>query len=145
MYRGRDTDGNVQGGPMYFIVEGLGKRWKPLAVFFSLAGLLGCTPMFQSNQLTQIIRDTLLAENGLLGYNTILFAGSALTETGLRLSDVWIGLILVILFSLVIFGGSGRICQVGSMWFWLLILLYIRAVSDIFVCYYLCLLLAVLL
>jgi len=131
MYRGRDTDGNVQGGPMYFIVEGLGKRWKPLAVFFSLAGLLGCTPMFQSNQLTQIIRDTLLAENGLLGYNTILFAGSALTETGLRLSDVWIGLILVILVSLVIFGGIRRIGQVASMLVPLMILIYLLAVSYI--------------
>lgn len=34
MYRGKDSKGNTQGGPMYFITEGLGKRWKPLAVFF---------------------------------------------------------------------------------------------------------------
>src|SRR5690625_6137174 len=87
--------------------------------------------MFQSNQLTQIIIDTLLAENGLLGYNTILFAGSALTETGLRLSDVWIGLILVILVSLVIFGGIRRIGQVASMLVPLMILIYLLAVSYI--------------
>ena len=52
MYRGKDTSGKVQGGPMYYITEGLGKKWKPLAIFFSLAGLIGCTPMFQANQLT---------------------------------------------------------------------------------------------
>ena len=28
MYRGKDSEGNTQGGPMYFITEGLGKHWK---------------------------------------------------------------------------------------------------------------------
>src|SRR5690625_7472624 len=87
--------------------------------------------MVHSNQMTKIKRDTLLAESGLLGYNTILFAGSALTETGLRLSDVWIGLILVILVSLVIFGGIRRIGQVASMLVPLMILIYLLAVSYI--------------
>ena len=38
MYRGRDTQGNIQGGVMYFIEEGLGKKWKFMAIFFSVAG-----------------------------------------------------------------------------------------------------------
>ncbi|HXJ97386.1 MAG TPA: alanine:cation symporter family protein, partial [Gelidibacter sp.] len=38
MYRGKDSNGDIQGGPMYFIMEGLGKSWKPLAVFFSICG-----------------------------------------------------------------------------------------------------------
>ena len=29
LYRGKDSAGQLQGGPMYFIVEGLGKSWKP--------------------------------------------------------------------------------------------------------------------
>ena len=57
LYRGKDSAGEVQGGPMYFIVEGLGKRWKPLAAFFSAAGLIGALPAFNVNQLTQAIRD----------------------------------------------------------------------------------------
>ena len=133
MYRGKDSSGKIQGGPMYYIVEGLGKKWKPLAVFFSLAGLIGCTPMFQSNQLTQIIRDTILAENGLLGYNTMLFAGTAITEAGIRLSDVWIGLALVVLVSLVIFGGIKRIGHVAAMLVPLMILIYFLAVSYIMI------------
>src|SRR5690625_7804913 len=64
-------------------------------------------------------------------YKTILFARSALSETGLRLSDVWIGLILVILVSLVIFGGIRRIGQVASMLVPLMILIYLLAVSYI--------------
>lgn len=47
MYRGKDSKGHLQGGPMYVITEGLGKKWRPLAVFFSLAGLIGCLPAFQ--------------------------------------------------------------------------------------------------
>ena len=34
MYKGKDDRGEVQGGPMYMITEGIGKKWKPLAIFF---------------------------------------------------------------------------------------------------------------
>lgn len=128
LYRGEDSDGKIQGGPMYYIVEGLGKKWKPLAVFFSVAGLIGCAPMFQSNQLTQIIRDTILAEQGWLGYDVIFFAGTALTEAGFRLSDIIVGAILVILVSLVIFGGIKRIGLVASRLVPLMVVMYVLTV-----------------
>lgn len=133
MYRGRDTKGDIQGGPMYYITEGLGQKWKPLAIFFSVAGLIGCTPMFQSNQLTQIIRDTMLAENGLLGYNTMILAGSVITETGFRLSDIIIGLLLVGLVSLVIFGGIKRIGHVAARLVPLMVFMYILTVVYIII------------
>lgn len=133
MYRGRDTKGYIQGGPMYYITEGLGQKWKPLAIFFSVAGLIGCTPMFQSNQLTQIIRDTILAENGLLGYNTMILADSVITETGFRLSDIIIGLVLVGLVSLVIFGGIKRIGHVAARLVPLMVLIYIFTVVYIII------------
>lgn len=38
-YRTKDANGEVSGGPMYYIVNGMGK-WKPLAVFFAFAGIL---------------------------------------------------------------------------------------------------------
>ncbi|PKD43188.1 alanine/glycine:cation symporter family protein [Rhodohalobacter barkolensis] len=133
MYRGKDSSGKIQGGPMYYITEGLGEKWKPLAIFFSIAGLIGCTPMFQSNQLTQIVRDTMLAENGLLGYETMILAGSFLTETGFRLSDIIVGLILVALVSLVIFGGIKRIGHVAARLVPLMVLLYILTVVYIII------------
>ncbi|MDX1590826.1 MAG: alanine/glycine:cation symporter family protein [Balneolaceae bacterium] len=133
MYRGKDTSGKIQGGPMYYIVEGLGPKWKPLAAFFSLAGLIGCTPMFQSNQLTQIIRDTVLAENGWLGYDVMLLADTALTETGFRLSDIIVGLLLVGLVSLVIFGGIKRIGNVASRLVPLMVAIYILTVVYIII------------
>ncbi|TVQ06811.1 MAG: sodium/alanine symporter, partial [Balneolaceae bacterium] len=109
------------------------KKWKPLAIFFSLAGLIGCTPIFQSNQLTQIIRDTMLAENGLLGYNTMILSDSFITETGFRLSDIIIGIILVILVSLVIFGGIKRIGHVAARLVPLMVLIYIFTVVYIII------------
>ncbi|REL38787.1 alanine:cation symporter family protein [Rhodohalobacter sp. SW132] len=131
LYRGKDSSGKIQGGPMYYIVEGLGKKWKPLAMFFSFAGLIGCTPMFQSNQLTQIIRDTILADRGWLGYDTIYLADSALTVTGFRLSDIIVGIILVILVSLVIFGGIKRIGLVASRLVPLMVVIYVLTVLYI--------------
>jgi len=64
MYRGRDDYGRVQGGPMYVVTEGLGPRWRPLAVLFAVAGLFGTLPLFQINQLTQIVRDVVMIPNG---------------------------------------------------------------------------------
>ena len=56
MYRHADEDGVQQGGPMYFIEYGLGKRFKPLAMMFALCGMVGCLPLFQANQLAGLIQ-----------------------------------------------------------------------------------------
>ncbi|NNE28947.1 MAG: sodium/alanine symporter, partial [Saprospiraceae bacterium] len=99
LYRGKDSAGEIQGGPMYFIVEGLGKKWKPLAIFFSIAGLIGALPVFNVNQLTQAVRDILLAPNGV--------------EVGFT-SDLIVGLVLVVITSIVIFGGLTRISKTAA-------------------------------
>ena len=65
MYRGIDDAGRLQGGPMYIIREGLAKKWLPLAWLFAAAGMVGTLPVFQVNQLVQIIRDTVAIPNGL--------------------------------------------------------------------------------
>ncbi|MBM88494.1 MAG: sodium/alanine symporter [Gammaproteobacteria bacterium] len=57
MYRGEDDDGKLQGGPMYVIREALGRKWLPLAWLFAIAGMFGTLPVFQINQLVQIVRD----------------------------------------------------------------------------------------
>jgi AGCS family alanine or glycine:cation symporter len=101
MYRGQDSLGRYQGGPMYVITQGMGKKWKPLAVFFSVVGLVGCLPAFQANQLTQIFRDVIFIPHGWVGTNHFWF-------------DLIVGLILASLVSLVIFGGIVRIGAVTS-------------------------------
>lgn len=57
MYRGPDSLGETQGGPMYVIREALPKAFMPLAVLFCLAGMIGTLPVFQANQLIQLLRD----------------------------------------------------------------------------------------
>ncbi len=116
LYRGRDSAGEIQGGPMYFIVEGLGQNWKPLAVFFSICGMVGALPVFNVNQLTQAINDILLRPNGV--------------EVGL-FSNVTIGLVLVTLTAIVILGGIKRIGTVASRLVPTMVLLYFVLVGVI--------------
>ena len=116
MYRGKDSAGEIQGGPMYFITEGLGRSWKPLAMMFSICGLVGALPVFNVNQLTQAINDILLIPNGV--------------EVGFT-SNIIIGLILVTLTAAVILGGIGRISKIASKMVPSMVLLYFVSVLII--------------
>ncbi|MEY8868388.1 alanine/glycine:cation symporter family protein [Meridianimaribacter flavus] len=118
MYRGKDSQGNLQGGPMYVIVEGLGKHWKPLAVFFSFCGMVGALPVFNVNQLTQAINDILLQPNG-VEVNTT--------------SNLVIGGVLVFFTALVIIGGLNRISKTASKLVPAMVLLYFVMVLSILI------------
>jgi AGCS family alanine or glycine:cation symporter len=119
MYRGKDSEGKIQGGPMYFIVEGLGKKWKSLAIFFSVAGLVGALPVFNVNQFTQAVNSILLAPNGI--------------ETGFG-TNLIIGLSLVALTSIVIFGGIHRISKtVGKLVPAMVVLYFLSVLIILFV------------
>lgn len=116
MYRGRDSQGELQGGPMYVIVEGLGKKWKPLAIFFSVAGLFGALPAFQANQLTATINNVLLSPSGL-----------AVTDY----SNLAIGILIAVIVSAVILGGVKRIGSVAARLVPLMVAVYVIAVLFI--------------
>ena len=49
MFRGKDSEGKLQGGPMHYITLGLGEKYKPLAIFFCIAGLFGFLGVFTAN------------------------------------------------------------------------------------------------
>ena len=116
LFRGKDDSGTLQGGPMYFITEGLGKAWKPLAVFFSIAGLVGALPVFNVNQLTQAVNDILLVPNGI--------------EKGLT-TDLSIGIVLAVITGIVILGGLNRISKTASKLVPAMVVLYFIAVLAI--------------
>ena len=118
MYRGKDSGGETQGGPMYFIVEGMGKAWRPLAVFFSVAGLIGALPVFNVNQLTQAVNDILLKPQGV--------------EIGF-VSNLSIGIILVIITSCVILGGLNRISKTATKLVPTMVVFYFLAVLVILI------------
>ena len=114
MFRGKDDRGDVQGGPMYVIETALGKKFKALAILFSAAGLIGCLPLFQANQLTQIIRGEIWQNNG-------WFTDSVLT------GNLVVGIPVAVLVALVIFGGIKRIGYVASRLVPLMVSLYLLA------------------
>ncbi|MBQ5402127.1 MAG: sodium:alanine symporter family protein, partial [Bacteroidales bacterium] len=97
MYKGKDSEGVVQGGPMYVIESGLGPKWKPLAVFFAVSGLFGTLCTMQANQITEALTTTFLAPE----------------QIGPR-ARFFTGLIITILVSVVALGGIKRIGKVAS-------------------------------
>ncbi len=64
MFRGHDSLGILRGGPMYVIMQGMGKRWYPLAALFAVACMIGALPIFQANQFIQLLRDSVAIPAG---------------------------------------------------------------------------------
>ncbi len=110
MYRSEEENGTLLGGPMYVITKGLGKQWRPLAIFFALAGLVGTLPAFTANQLTQTIVDVMGWQEN---------------------NKIYIGLVLAMLASLVILGGIKRIGWVASRLVPFMVVLYFITVITI--------------
>jgi AGCS family alanine or glycine:cation symporter len=99
MFRGKDSAGVVQGGPMYVIEEGMGKKWKFLSYIFCIAGIMGLLAIFQANQLTAVLRTVILEPAG-LDYGD---------------STKWIiGISMMLVVAVVILGGITRIANVAS-------------------------------
>lgn len=100
-YRVIDKNGSVRGGPMYFIEKGLGKKWKPLAIFFAVCtalAALGAGNGVQSNTIAASIVD-------------ILDKTGTDSEGTLRLI---VGIVVTALAGLVIIGGIKRIGKVAE-------------------------------
>lgn len=92
-FREQDSDGNYSGGPMYYIRNGLHKRWHWLGFAFALFGSLagfGIANTVQSNSVSQVLNDS--------------FAVPPLAT----------GLILMVLVGAVVLGGIRRIANVAS-------------------------------
>jgi len=93
--------------------------WTGLAFLFAIAGLFGALPIFQANQMTQVLRDVIYVPTGLVTDQSH-FWGDLLTGIGI------LGIV-----SLVIFGGIKRIGQVASRLVPFMIVLYLVLVFII--------------
>ena len=106
----KDENGDYLGGPMYYMSLGIKKWGRPLAIWFSIAGLVGVLPAFTANQLTQSYIDVLNPNEflnlGIIGWKLI------------------IGIVFTILTSFVIFGGLKSIVKVTSGLVPLMVILY---------------------
>ena len=101
-FRERNKNGELVGGPMYYIKNGLGSRWQFLAVFYSLFGVL---TVFGTGNATQV--------------NTIVTAiDSALLATGSGLNGILptlnliVGVVVAMMVAMVLLGGVKRIGSV---------------------------------
>ena len=121
MYRTKDIEGNLQGGPMYYITKGLGKKARPLAVFFCVAGLVGFLGVFTVNQFTQTFMEVVDPDS------TLMYLGG--TESNPQFYwKLLIGILLSVITSLVIFGGLRKIAKVATAIVPFMVILYFLAV-----------------
>jgi AGCS family alanine or glycine:cation symporter len=118
MFRGEDSEGALQGGPMYYITKGMGNKAKPLAIFFCVAGLFGVLPAFTTNQFTQTLM-------------TVIEPDEAFMVLGDFQWKLIIGFVLSIITSFVIFGGLKKIVKVATAIVPFMVLVYLLAVVYI--------------
>ena len=80
-YRTKDANGAVAGGPMHYILLGMGEKWRPLAIFFALAGvlvaLLGIGTFTQVNSITESIQNTAQIDPAITALILSIFVGIA--------------------------------------------------------------------
>ena len=116
MYRGHDYTGEVQGGPMYVIDNALPPRFKPLAIFFALCGLIGTTAIYTANQTTRFFHDAFTGADGAGGF-----------WLGVPREKLVIGLALAVLVTYVMLGGLKRLAAWTSAMVPTMCLFYVLA------------------
>lgn len=111
-YRETDSEGKKVGGPMYYIKNGLGNRWKPLAFLFALFGSLagfGLANTVQSNTVSQVLHNNF------------------------NIPTLFSGLVMAFMVALVLLGGIKRIAQVAGKLVPLMTVIYLLATAIILV------------
>ena len=114
-YRTYDDNGNASGGPMYYIEQGLGKKFKPMAVLFSVFGVmtacLGSGTFPQVNAITSIV------------------------HVSFGISEYIVAAILTVLVGCVIIGGLQSIANVASKIVPFMAVVYVLATLSVLVYY----------
>ena len=106
-YRERNAKGDWVGGPMYYIRNGLGRKWNWLAVLFSILACLaafGIGNMTQVNTIASSFNSAVDAFGGNTAANTVLFFGQTVP-----VSSIAVGGVVAVIVALVLFGGIKRI------------------------------------
>lgn len=101
-FRETNRDGELVGGPMYYIKNGLGKQWRWLAYLFSAFGVL---TVFGTGNATQVNTITTAIDTALFNFHII-------SEDMASTLNLIIGVVLAALIALILLGGIKRIGQV---------------------------------
>ena len=114
-FRERNARGELVGGPMYYIKNGLGKRWMWLAYVFSAFGVL---TVFGTGNATQVNTITTAVNAALLNYGI-------LSEKGVPTFNLIVGIAIAILVGAILLGGIKRIGKVTERLVPFMALLYV--------------------
>lgn len=114
-FREKNRQGDWTGGPMYYIKNGLGPKWRWMAVLFALLGVL---TVFGTGNATQVNTITSAINTALLNYHVI-------DASSVSVSSLIIGIIIAVLVALILLGGIKRIGRVAEMLVPFMALLYI--------------------
>ena len=101
-FREKNDKGELVGGPMYYIKNGLAKHWHWLAYLFSAFGVL---TVFGTGNATQVNTITTAIDSALYNYNII-------SSDSASMVNLVIGIILAVLIALILIGGVKRIGRV---------------------------------
>lgn len=114
-FRETNPDGDLAGGPMYYIKNGLGKKWMWLAYLFSIFGIL---TVFGTGNATQVNTITTAVRSALTGYGI-------LPDSAVGTFNLVMGILLAVSVALVLLGGIKRIGSVAEKLVPFMALLYI--------------------
>ena len=103
-FREKNKHGDHVGGPMYYIKNGLGKKWQPLAVIFSIFGVFA---VFGTGNATQVNTITTAVDSALLNFNII-------SQDNIKTFNLILGIVIAVLVALVLLGGIKRIGKVNE-------------------------------
>ncbi len=114
-FREKNMNGELVGGPMYYIKNGLDKKWHFLAYLFSAFGVL---TVFGTGNATQVNTITTAVNSALLNYHL-------LGEDQVPTSNLIIGIVIAVLVGMILLGGIKRIGRVTEKLVPFMALLYV--------------------
>ena len=114
-FRERNDKGDYVGGPMYYIKNGLGKKWMWLAYLYAFFGVCA---VFGTGNATQVNTITAAVNTALINYGL-------LTADSTAGSNLIIGVFIAIIVALILIGGVKRIGKVSEKLVPLMALLYV--------------------
>lgn len=101
-FRERNKNGDYVGGPMYYIKNGLSKKWQILAILYSAFGVL---TVFGTGNATQVNTITTAIDTALINFNII-------PESASKTLNLVLGIVIMLLVGMVLLGGIKRIGSV---------------------------------
>ena len=103
-YREKKADGEWLGGPMYYIKNGLDKKWHFLAAAYAIFGVI---TVFGTGNATQVNTITAAVDSALLNYGVI-------SQDHVKTLNLILGIVIAIIVALVLLGGVKRIGKVAE-------------------------------